>query len=410
MSEQAPRARPEPGRVAGTESAPTLAGAALALIHTGQAPTRAALTSALGVTRTTAGTLTADLSGLRLVKVDGSGPVSGKGRPSHRIRIDPAGPVVLAAQVHADGYAVALAELGGRIVVRKRSPATSDDPGRLLGLVAAAGAKLIAAEGRPCAGAGLAVPSAMAEPAGTADRPLYLGWPPGTPVRAIFAGQLAEHGIGVPCSAANDINLAALAEHRHGAGRGARYLLVLATGHRGVGSALVLGGELYAGSSGHGMEAGHLSVDPLGRPCRCGKRGCLDTETDHLALLHAAGRVPGDDPRAQARALLREDTPAARAAAGRLIDLLGRGLANLINVLNPDRVLLGGLHKHLLAAGQGRLRAAVHASTLGGRSGSVPLLACQLRAGGLVGAAELAWLPVLADPRAALAGAGLPAR
>ena len=66
--------------------------------------------------------------------------------------------------------------------------------------------------------------------------------------------------------AANDINLAALAEHRHGAGRDARYLLVVATGHRGVGGALVLDGALYSGSSGLGMEAGHVSVDPQGRP------------------------------------------------------------------------------------------------------------------------------------------------
>jgi predicted NBD/HSP70 family sugar kinase len=64
--------------------------------------------------------------------------------------------------------------------------------------------------------------------------------------------------------AANDINLAALAEHRHGAGRDASHLLMVATGNRGVGGALVLDGALYTGSDGVGMEAGHVSVDPGG--------------------------------------------------------------------------------------------------------------------------------------------------
>jgi hypothetical protein len=89
-----------------------------------------------------------------------------------------------------------------------------------------------------CVGAGLAVPSAVAEPDGTAVSPLYIGWP-------------------------------------HWPSTGTARAATPATG-----------------SSGLGMEAGHMSVDPRGRPCRCGSRGCLDVETDALSLLDAAGRVP----------------------------------------------------------------------------------------------------------------------
>ena len=177
----------------------------------------------------------------------------------------------------------------------------------------------------------------------------------------------------------------------------------MATGHRGVGGALVLDGALYTGSSGLGMEAGHMSVDPRGRPCRCGSRGCLDVETDAVSLLDAAGRVPrpGVPVLEQATALLRQEyasDAAVRAAAGTVIDRLGLGLAGLINVLNPDLILLGGLHKELLAADQQRLRAAVAKLSPWGRGSSVPVLGCALEAGSLIGAAELAWQPVLDDP------------
>ncbi|MFD5758379.1 ROK family protein, partial [Streptomyces sp. NPDC127044] len=135
-------------------------------------------------------------------------------------------------------------------------------------------------------------PSAVAEPDGLALNPLHLAWPAGAPVRRIFAEQVRAAGIEGPAFAANDINLAALAEHRHGAGRGARDLLCVATGHRGVGGALVLDGRLHTGSSGLALEVGHLTVNPEGRPCYCGSRGCVDGVADPLALRGAAGARP----------------------------------------------------------------------------------------------------------------------
>jgi predicted NBD/HSP70 family sugar kinase len=387
----------------------TQLGPALTLIHTGRAPTRAALGAQLGVTRATAGAVAAELRALGLIQVDTTPAGGTLGRPSHRLMIDPDGPVALGAQIHPDGFQVALVGLGGRIVTAVASDqAVPDDPESALALVAQAGAGLLRSEGRACVGAGLAVPSAVAEPDGRAVSPLYLGWPTGTPVRDMFTAQIKRAGITGPagaalaCVAANDINLAALAEHRHGAGRGAGHLLVVATGHRGVGGALVLGGRLYTGSTGLGMEAGHVSVNPWGRACRCGSRGCLNVETDALSFMDAAGRVPQPDVPVlrQATALLRDEfaDPAVRGAAASLIDRLGLGLAGLANVLNPDRILLGGLHGELLAADPERLRAAVAQRSPWGRGSHIPLLACGLDNGGLVGAAELAWLPVLEAP------------
>ncbi|MEU1019095.1 ROK family protein [Streptomyces sp. NPDC005900] len=383
-------------------------GPALELVHTGRAPTRAVLTAELGVTRATAGAVAAELEALGLIRIDAkpSAAAGSQGRPSHRLSVADEGPVVLAAQVHADGFRAALVGLGGRAVATAPGCETVDaDPAQVLRSVVDAGARLLRETGRRCVGAGLAVPSAVAEPEGTALNPLHLAWPAGAQVREIFTECVRAAGIEGPAFAGNDVNLAALAEHRHGAGRGARDLLCVATGHRGVGGALVLDGRLHTGSSGLALEVGHLTVHPEGRPCYCGSRGCLDVETDPLAFLTQAGREPGPEGLlVQARTLLRDayGDPAVRAAAEALIDRLGLGLAGLVNILNPDRIILGGLHRALLEADPERLRAVVADRSLWGRSGSVPILACTLDHNSLVGAAELAWQPVLDDPLGAL--------
>jgi predicted NBD/HSP70 family sugar kinase len=385
-----------------------LSGAALALIHTGQAPTRSALTQALGVTRATAGAVATELRELGLINVE-AGPGGGSlGRPSHRLVIDPDGPVALAAQLHPDGFAVALVGLGGRIVASESAQgAAPADPAEALAPLAQTGAALLERSGRACVGAGLAVPSAVTEPDGTAVSALYLQWPTGAKVRDIYAGLLAERGVSVAraagCRAVNDVNAIALAEHRHGAGRGASHLLVVAAEHKGVGGALVLRGSLYYGSTGLSMEAGHVSVDPQGRPCPCGNRGCLNVETDAERFMQAAGRVPrpGSAVLDQATAILRGEyatDPKVRAAAASLLERLGLGLAGLINVVNPDLVLLGGLHRYLIEAAPDGLREAVAARSPWGRGAGVPIRACVLDDSGLIGAAELAWQPVFDDP------------
>jgi predicted NBD/HSP70 family sugar kinase len=425
----------------------TLPGAALALIHTGQAPTRSALTARLGVTRATTGAIVGELRDLRLIQVAAAAGGGQQGRPSHRLLPDPDGPVALAAELYTDGFAVALVGLGATIVARhSRDLPVSADPEQALAPVSAAAAALLGRSGRPCVGAAVALPAAVTEPAGATVGALYFGWPDGAKVRDLFAAQLTGHGVtgpdgaplhlgalqlgalqlgaphlgalqlgapqlGAPggsrapraCHAVNDVNAVALAEHRHGAGRDSAHLLVVAATRRGVGSALVLRGALYTGSTGLAMEAGHVSIDPRGRPCPCGSRGCLNVETDAGRFLDAAGRLPdrGAEPLDAAIALLTAGyatDPRVREAASTLVDRLGLGLASLVNVVNPDRVLLGGLHKHLLLAAPEQLRDAVAARSPWGRGGAVPISPCALDDAALIGAAELAWQPVLDNP------------
>jgi predicted NBD/HSP70 family sugar kinase len=126
-------------------------------------------------------------------------------------------------------------------------------------------------------------------------------------------------------------------------------------------------------------------------------------ETDAVRFLAAAGRAPAPDavPLDEAVALLRAGYAAdrrVREAADAITARLGLGLAGLINVVNPDRVLLGGLHEHLLRAAPGRLREAVASGSPWGHGARIPVEPCVLDDAALIGAAEVAWQPVLDNP------------
>ena len=362
------------------------------------------LTGALGVTRATAGAITGELEALRLITVDARPAGGTRGRPSHRLAVDPSGPVVVAAQIHADGFSVALAGLGGQLSEPVDLPLPRPStPARLLRAVVREAARQVAADPRRCVGLGLAVPTPVALPDRTAVAAMYLDWPQGTRVGPLLEQAVAEAGLALPVDVAYDANLAALAEHRHGAGRGARHLLYVTSGHRGVGGALVVDGRLHTGSAGLALEVGQLTVDPGGRRCPCGNRGCLDVEADPPALLAAAGReaVPGRSTADQARAVFADAAAGdarARAAIDHVVYRLGLGIAGVINILNPDRVVLGAFHSALLAAAPDRLPAVVAHRSHWGRCGEIAILPAALERPELAGAAELAWAPVLADP------------
>ncbi|HLB04254.1 MAG TPA: ROK family protein [Gaiellaceae bacterium] len=163
---------------------------------------------------------------------------------------------------------------------------------------------------------------------------------------------------GLPAAIDNDANAATLAEHRLGAGRGASHMLMLTLG-TGVGGGIVVNGELYRGSVGAGAELGHITVDVDGPPCQgnCPGRGHLEalasgTAADGLARRFASERPEGDLGRAAAAGrtvdaklaveLAAEGPGDAREVIETTGFYLGVGLASLVNVFNPELVVLGG--------------------------------------------------------------------
>ncbi|MBE3002136.1 ROK family protein [Nocardiopsis sp. HNM0947] len=178
--------------------------------------------------------------------------------------------------------------------------------------------------------------------------------------------QALQERLGRPVRAENDANLAALAERRRGAARGADTVIHLHLGE-GVGSGLLLDGRLLRGADGTAGEIGHIGLDPRGQVCRCGNRGCLETFVGISYLLAMVPRDsgPARDGRAalpQLMAAAHEGDPAARRILSEAGSALGQGTAVVANLLNPDRVVVGG---PLAAAGDLLLDPMVRAMQLG---------------------------------------------
>ncbi len=155
----------------------------------------------------------------------------------------------------------------------------------------------------------------------------------------------------------NDANVAALGEHRQGAGKGCADMVMLTLG-TGVGGGVILGGKLLVGADTTAGELGHFSIDPLGPPCGCGQRGCLEVFASATALARR-GRELAVSPRAKVlrklcggnlraissamvhQAMLARD-PMARQAWQEYIKHLATGVIGYIHVFNPQCVVLGG--------------------------------------------------------------------
>lgn len=140
----------------------------------------------------------------------------------------------------------------------------------------------------------------------------------------------------------NDANLGALAEHTWGAGTGVRDLVYLKLS-TGIGAGLVIDGQLYRGASGTAGEIGHTTVDEHGTVCRCGNRGCLEMVASVPVLLDLLRPTHGPDLRIEdvVRLALAGDLACRRVIedAGRQ---LGTAVANLVNLINPAMVIVGG--------------------------------------------------------------------
>jgi predicted NBD/HSP70 family sugar kinase len=380
----------------GNDSANNAARLLAALHGRGGAATRAELTAQLDCGRSAVSYALSDLVERGLVTVDdhpapGQAGPSGRGRPSHQVSVAPTSPIAVGVHLRVDTLDVSAVELGGRILRTEREPVepspdvdtTIRRMGRLIRLVAAQA-------GRPCAGVGVSMPSPVRAADGFALGPLHLNWG-GIPMRDLLD---AELGRAWPLWIGNDANLAALAEHRHGAGRDACNLLFVTTEHIGIGGGLVAAGGLFTGASGYAMEVGHTTANPGGEPCRCGARGCLEAEADARALLRAAGRpdTPATGLEYRARVLLADAAagePRAHKAAEIVSQRLGSGLAVLVNILDPDRIVLGGLLGRLLAITPEPLAQALHEGSFLERAAAVPVVPAQLGAPAMLGAAEL---------------------
>lgn len=372
---------------------------ALGHVHRTGRISRAELTALMGLNRSTIGGLVTELESLGLAEQSKStGTRVGAGRPSVDVIVGTKA-YVLAVDVRVDGLTVARVGLGGVVQSRATGPApTGHDPkataDSIVDLV-----RLVRQEVEPdgvLVGVAVGVPGMVRSDDGLVRLAPNLGW------REVDFGSLLRDRLGLDELPAlgNDADLGAIAEHQRGAGVGVNDLVYL-SGEVGVGAGIVVGGRHLGGSGGYAGEIGHLPFDQGGRVCHCGSRGCWETVIGAPAIAEAVGcpvdRIPvlGDflDGVDEASPALRE--------VGRQV---GRGLAGIVNLFNPSVIVLGGYLRSLHPLVADDVRAGMTEQALFAPQQMVEIALPGL--GGdavLLGAAELAFAGLLADPVGRLA-------
>jgi len=376
-------------------------GALLRYVHIHGPTSRAELTSELGLNRSTIGALTADLAAAGLVTEAAPRETGRAGRPSLVVRPESDRVYAYALSIEVDQLRVARVGLGGEVLDHR-----ADD--RPVGLRAAEVVPLLAElvkdlqkavpDGGVYVGCGVSVSRMIRR----ADGKAGLSGPAdiaavGEPVGKVLT---AELGVERPVVVGNGADVAALAEHARGAAAGCDNVIFL---HRdaGVDAGIIVGGRRLTGHAGQSGQVGHMVVLPGGRPCGCGSRGCWETEIGDRALLNAAGR-DGDGGRhavvAVVDAASRGDATA-QAAVRQVGDWLGFGLANLINIFDPEMVIFGGTLRDVYLAAAAQVRSRLNSMALTAAREHVRLRTPQLGDDAvLIGAAELAFERLLADP------------
>ena len=371
---------------------------------------RSELVTATGLTRSAIRGLVGELAAAGLVVERPAPRLGTPGRPSPVVRVEPSATVVLAVELLVDSMAAAIVGLGGspieiRRVDRPRGHLAVE---RVVGDVVALTGPMLRRVDRPLAGVGVAVAGVVRRSDGLVTMAPNLGW-----VDVPLGRRLAEAlGLDVPIAVANDGDLGALAEHRRGAAVGVADVLYV-SGEVGVGGGVIAGDLPLTGAAGFAGEIGHMPINPGGSPCRCGSIGCWETEVGEGALLALAGLSP-DSGRAGIERVLAEaaaGTPTAVAALEHVARWLAIGLAGLVNVLNPRLIVLGAMHGRIYPAVRATVEAEFVRRTLPGPRSLVRIVPATLGPNApLLGAAELALEPVLADPAAFLDRDHLPIR
>lgn len=376
--------------------------AVLDLVHRRRGVTRADLTRALGLNRSTIGDLVTVLVDHDWVDERDDQRRAGVGRPSPLV-VTRDRWLVAAVNPELDVVDIGLVSLGGDIIERSRTVVDRPSPAEVVAITDRVVRELAAR--RPEAtvlGAGVAVPGLVRREDGCVRLAPRLDW------RDEPLGSLLAETLRMPVEVANDAHLGARAELTFGAGRGAASLLYLNGGASGIGGGIVVDGRAVTGSAGYAGEIGHLSVDPLGVPCACGARGCLETVVRRDALAAAVGLEHPDDDALDAalQAAVVAGSTTVQDALREQLAWLAIALRSAVNLLNPEHIVLGGHLAALWRASSTDRQQAVLAEALAVSAGAARIDVAELGSSRLmIGAGELAWDRLIADPTEAPAHA-----
>ncbi|SFB46636.1 Sugar kinase of the NBD/HSP70 family, may contain an N-terminal HTH domain [Nocardioides alpinus] len=375
-------------------------GLLLECLHLEGPASRSELGATTGLSRSTVADLVHELVRSGLVVEDGVSPSSGPGRPSPIVRLRGSAAVAVVVELGVDAVSAAVIGLGGDVVDHRsvQLAGMRVSPEDTVRQVADLVRGMDIGPTHPRAvGLGVAVPGLVRRADGFVHVAPNLGW------KDVALGGLLAEAFDVPLDrvrVGNEADLGAVGEHRRGAGRGCGHLVFI-SGEVGIGAGLIIGGQPMLGAAGYAGEAGHMLVNPDGRPCTCGSSGCWETEVGESALLRAAGVRDVRGLAAVDAVLTRvmAGDAAATAAVAEIGHWLGVGVGNITNLLNPEVVVLGGILQPLFPFVREPMLDAMHARCLGPVSQPVRVVPSALGTSAqLHGAAEVVLASVLADP------------
>lgn len=296
---------------------------------------RARISEITGLNKATVSNLVAELQQEQLVLEAGPGESSG-GRKPLILHFNAMAGCVIGMELRVKQMTAVLCDLNGSVLSETEVPLRRHDLAYTFEQMKTMIAGLID-EAPPThygmVGIGVGVPGMVDEDGVVLFAP-NLGW------EMVHLRSMLEEHFAIPVIIDNEANSGALGELHFGRGQDVRHLLYISAGS-GIGSGIIISGELYKGSRGYAGETGHMSIEAEGMPCSCGSRGCWELYASEKAYDLAASELPAY----QTRELVRhaaEGDEAARSQFRVMGNYLGIGLTNLINGFNPELIVLGG--------------------------------------------------------------------
>ncbi len=316
---------------------------------------RAALAETTGLNKTTVSSLVNELIERQFVQEIGLAS-SSAGRPATLLKLNPTAGFIVSCEIGTYFILVICTDFSPKVIWRHQEPfdfelgqhAIIERMLAILNLAIEAGCN----SSGPLLGITVGIPGLVDQSTGTLLFAPNLGWRD-LPVRAIL-----QESFKVPLFVDNEGNIAALGEHYFGAAQGYEEVLYISAGV-GLGGGIVHGGRVFSGVTGVGAEFGHMTLDPDGEICKCGNQGCWETQVSQQALFrHVWRRIDQGEASILSemtggrRASLTMPLIVAAAHAGDAVtrdalEIIGRhlgiGIASLVNALNPELVVFGGI-------------------------------------------------------------------
>jgi N-acetylglucosamine repressor len=301
---------------------------------------RAEIARGTGLSAATVSGLVTDLIKEDLIFEQEEGDSSGGRRPV-LLSLNSSGGYVVGIKLMEDHLIAALTNLEANVVDSKNVAFSDRRPETVIQAISKGVTHLLSQNRIPTTklfGIGVGLAGIIDQDTGNLRYSPIFGW------QGLPFGKMIQDELEVPVHIDNDVNTVTLTEKWFGIARDIDHFLTVTIG-RGVGLGIVANGRLYRGRGGAG-EFGHTVVDPDGSLCSCGKRGCLETYVADPSLLNKAMADPGLQKEVRSiddlQNLARKGNPSAKAIYTVAGEMLGRGIANLINVFDPQMIILTG--------------------------------------------------------------------